>query len=247
MMKQRIVIKVGTSTLLESHDQSNSAFEAIAHSIKNLSGLYNIVLVTSGAVGFGMHHLSLTQRLSGESDIQALSAIGQIGLMERWRGAFQDSRVGQILLTANELSRSDSLKVTIGTITSLWSLDVLPIVNGNRAVAGGEAVFGDNDMLAARIATHIGAEKLILLTDQDGVQENFGTKDQARIHELGLLEAEKHIAEEKSYQGTGGMKSKLSAAKVALDSNTEAYIAHGSKTGSIEAVLAGKAGTKIVQ
>jgi glutamate 5-kinase len=245
MMKQRIVIKVGTSSLLMSNEQPRGTFETVAEGVKELSDKYDVVLVTSGAIGFGVRQLGFKSRPKEVSKLQAFSAMGQVGLMSRWQEAFHRSAVAQVLLTARELQESGQVQTLGKTLAALWDLGAIPIVNENDAITNEEITFGDNDKLAALVATSIGAQQLVLLTDQDGIQENFGTSAQRGIRYLSLLEAGQHINQTVTDHGTGGMESKLAAAQIALDNDIETYI--GSANNSITGLLAGNFGTRIVQ
>ncbi len=246
-MKERIVIKVGTSTLLGNHEQPRATFEYVAESINVLSTKYDIVLVTSGAIGFGVTTLSLEGRPTETAKLQALASLGQVGLMERWNQAMGKKPVGQVLLTARELEQLDNLGALQATFQSMWQLNILPIVNENDAITNDEITFGDNDKLAALVAHACKATKLILLTDQDGIQRNFGTTTQERIDVLSIKDVAQHVRDGGSEHSRGGIASKVIAAQIALDYGIETYIAYAATAGSAEAALAGKTGTKLIQ
>lgn len=247
MTKQIIVVKVGTSTLLGTHEQPSTTFEYVAESIRELQKQYDVLLVTSGAIGFGVRQLSLSTRPNEIHQLQALSMIGQVGLLRRWREAFEGITVGQVLVTRQDLERATTAGLFRESVRSVWQYGALPIVNENDAVSTEEISFGDNDRLAAEVAAALGAEKLIMLTDQDGIQGAFGTDDQRRLESVRIDEVDTHIHATKSVFGTGGASSKVQAARIALAANTEVYIAHAGHRGSTESVLSGKSGTKIVQ
>lgn len=247
MAKPILVVKVGTSTLLGTHEQPSVAFDYVAESIKELSAEYDIVLVTSGAIGFGVRHMALLERPSEVHDLQALSMIGQVGLLRRWREVFEGTTVGQVLVTRQDLERATTAGLFRQSVRSVWGYGALPIVNENDAVSTEEISFGDNDRLAAEVAVALGAEKLVILTDQDGIQAEFGTVNQRRLEQVQIDEIDGHIQATKSTMGKGGASSKVQAARVALEASVEVFIAHAAKPGSLQAVLAGKTGTKIVQ
>ncbi|NCU38092.1 glutamate 5-kinase [Candidatus Saccharibacteria bacterium] len=246
-MKDSLIIKVGTSTLLGAHELPSKSFDYIASSIIALRATYNVVLVTSGAIGFGVTQLGLHVRSSDVSELQALSMIGQVGLLRRWREAFDGETIGQMLVTRHDLEHAESRQNFIRSISSIWGYGAIPIVNENDAVSNDEISFGDNDQLAARVAVALGATRLVILTDQDGIQANFGTPLQARLSTVSLQEVGNHIQLNASAQGKGGATSKVLAAEIALNSGIEVYVAHAASSQAIERALSGNVGTKIVQ
>jgi glutamate 5-kinase len=243
-MKQRIVIKVGTGSLLKGDERPRSTFETIANGVTELSDNYDTTLVSSGAIGFGVRQMGLEERPLHLPKLQALSAIGQVSLMSYWQKAFGDIKVAQVLLTARELGQAQPLETFKDTLTSLWGMGAVPIVNENDAITNEEISFGDNDQLAALVAAHIGADKLVMLTDQDGIQEHFGSTRQQNVRHISLADATHHVEATKTAFGTGGMTTKLAAARIALEHSMDAYI--GSAVNPIADLLSGKSGTKIV-
>lgn len=246
-MKELIVIKVGTSTLLDTETKTSDTFRTVAEDIQTLSKSYDVVLVTSGAIGCGMQQLGMNERPTELDALQALSSIGQVSLMGKWHVAFGETTVGQILLTARELTQTLDVTTFKTTVQAMHQMGAVPIINENDAITNEEISFGDNDALAARVATVLGASKLVLLTDQDGVQRDFGSDTQARIPVLRIEEAIQHITEARSRLGTGGLASKLIAAGLAHGASIEVYIAAAVQPGASIQAIAGKTGTKIVQ
>ena len=246
-MRQTIVIKVGTSTLLGTNDRPSETFLFVADSIKRLRRTYNVVLVTSGAIGFGVRQLELAARPTTLHELQALSMIGQVGLLRKWREAFDGVTVGQVLVTRHDLERSTTAGLFRDSVHSVWEYHALPIINENDAVSTEEISFGDNDRLAAEIAVALQAKTLIILTDQDGIQAKFGTEEQYRLESVHIDEIADHITVTKSTLGKGGASSKIQAARIALEGGVRTYIAHAAIPASIEAVLSGKGGTNVVQ
>lgn len=246
-MKPVLVIKVGTSTLLGTHEQPSATFDYVAESIRSLRVRYNVILVTSGAIGFGVRQLRLEARPSEIHHLQALSMTGQVGLLRRWREAFEGITVGQVLVTRQDLERVTTAGLFRESVHSVWDYGVLPIVNENDAVSTEEISFGDNDRLAAEVAVVLGAEKLVMLTDQDGIQAEFGTENQRRLEVVRIDEVDSHIRATKSTMGKGGASSKVQAARIALEGGVEVFIAHAGKQAAVEQALAGNVGTKVVQ
>jgi glutamate 5-kinase len=242
-----LVVKVGTSTLLSRHEAPMGTFEVIANSIISLRERYRIVLVTSGAIGFGVVQAGIGMRPTEIAKLQALSMMGQVGLLRRWREAFDPLAIGQVLVTRADLERqasSDSFRQSVG---QLWEYGAIPILNENDAVSNDEISFGDNDQLAAEVAVAIGAQHLILLTDQDGIRSDFGTMSEQRIPEISVEDVGKHLTTAGSPVGKGGALSKVQAARIALEAGVEVMIAHAASPNSIHDALAGKIGTKLVQ
>ncbi len=247
MSKPILVVKVGTSTLLGTHEQPSQAFDYVAESIIALRRQYDIVLVTSGAIGFGVRQVDLAERPAEVHHLQALSMIGQVGLLRRWREAFEGVTVGQVLVTRQDLERARTAGLFRDSVRSVWEYGALPIVNENDAVSTEEISFGDNDRLAAEVAVALGAQKLVMLTDQDGIRAEFGTDAERRLERVRIDEVGGYIKATKSTMGTGGAGSKVQAARIALDAEVEVYIAHAAHPGSLQAALSGNAGTNIVQ
>lgn len=242
-----IVVKVGTSTLLGAHEAPSRTFEYIAKSIIDLRATHDVVLVTSGAIGFGVRRVGLSHRPEQLEQLQALSMIGQVGLLKRWREAFGDATLGQVLITRRDLEVDTTATMFLHSVQAVWAYDGIPIINENDAVSTEEISFGDNDRLAAEIAVVCDAETLILLTDQDGIQMNYGTDNQQRLAIATIEEALSHVTPTKSQLGSGGASSKLLAAQLALTAGIDVYIAHANHESSVEEALSGKVGTKIVQ
>ncbi len=246
-MKPILVVKVGTSTLLGAHEQPHSTFVMIAESIHALETEYRIVLVTSGAIGFGVRQVGLEARPTNVCQLQALAMIGQVGLLRQWREAFEHKSIGQMLLTRRDFGNRDAMAAFVCGIEQVWQYGGVPIVNENDALSNDEISFGDNDQLAAEVAVALGAERLVLLTDQDGIQADFGADTQRRLSEVSLEDASQHIRAGGSQFGRGGANSKLLAAARAIEGGSEVYIAYAASERSIESALSGKSGTKIVQ
>lgn len=242
-----LVIKVGTSTLLGTDEMPSTTFDHVATSIKHLRETYDIVLVTSGAIGFGVRQTGISERPHDLHELQALSMIGQVGLLRRWREAFGDLTVGQVLVTRQDLERNITAGIFRQSVAALWKYGAIPIVNENDAVSSEEISFGDNDRLAAEVAVAIDASRLVMLTDQDGVQAAFGTADQKRLEVVHINEIGNHIQIVRSHHGKGGAASKVQAARIALGAGIQVNIAHASTANAIEDALSGKVGTRVVQ
>lgn len=232
----RIVVKVGTSSLTYDNGCINiRRFEALCKIISDVknSGA-EIILVSSGAIGMGVGKLHLPSRPSDIAGKQACAAVGQCELMYTYDKLFSEYNhtVAQILLTAPDLMSEDRREKFVNTTDKLLSLSVLPIINENDTVATEEIVFGDNDTLAARVAVATGADVLVLLSDIDGLYD----KDPHKFSDASLIESVYEIDEKiealagtaGTSLGTGGMQTKIKAAKIATESGCDMIISNGS-------------------
>ena len=253
----RLVVKVGTSTL--SHDTGRLNLRRIEALARVLSDLKNegreIVLVSSGAVGAGIARLGLDRRPSGVAEKQALAAIGQGELMKIYEHFFSDygQTVAQLLLTKDVIDNPERRASAEQTFRLLFELGCLPIVNENDPVSsaqlelsnGDRLSFGDNDTLSAYVAALVDADLLVNLSDSDG----FYTADPRKDPSARLIERVSGITPELlsfaggagTAGGTGGMKSKLEAAEIALSAGIPMVLTRGSDPDVLYSVLDGSA------
>lgn len=239
-----IVVKIGTKIVL-----SKNIIDRIALEISKLVSEGNrVVVVSSGAIGLGRLKLSINENLT-LSKKQALSSIGQVELMKLYQEIFSKHHlnVAQILLTYSELNSRKSLLNLINTINELFKMNVIPIINENDAVAVEEIKFGNNDILASLVATTLQADKLVILTDVDGVFKDFGSPNQELVREVRDIKEVSRFLKGKRFElSTGGMKSKLQAGFTCMKSGVECIIANGFKENILKDVLNGTTGTKFV-
>ncbi len=245
----KVVIKVGTSTLTHSTGRLNirrfSELCRVISDVKNEG--YDIVLVSSGAIGMGVGKLNMPSRPSDIAMKQAAAAVGQCELMYIYDKEFSlyNHTVAQLLLTAPDLKSEDRHAKFSDTMNKLLDFGAIPIINENDTVATEEIVFGDNDTLAALVAESIGANLLILLSDIDGLYDkNPRTHSDARlIHSVyELTENIMSLGEGAgSSLGTGGMKTKLTAARIATEAGCDMVIANGEHPEIIYDILGGEA------
>lgn len=235
----KMVIKVGTSTL--SHDGGRVNIRRVEELCKVISDLKNsgieIIIVSSGAIGMGCGKLNFISRPDDIPTKQAAAAVGQCELMYVYDKLFSEYNhvVAQMLITASDI-RSDERHVNFSnTIGRLLELGVIPIINENDTIATEEIVFGDNDTLAAIVSTSINADLLVLLTDIDGLYSADPKKDPDAV----LISEVKELTDEimalgggsGSSLGTGGMKTKLTAAKICTEAGCDMIIANGTRPG----------------
>ncbi len=251
----RIVIKIGTSTLAYSTGHLN--IRHIEKLCKVVSDIKNageeIIMVSSGAVGMGMGKLGLKERPADLPLKQAAAAVGQCELMyvyDKLFGEFNHT-VGQVLLTASNLRDAVQHENFINTLDTLLELGVIPIINENDSVATHELRIGDNDTLAAFVAENVNADLLILLTDIDGLFTADPRKDPdakllPEVREL-TPEIEALAGESGTKVGTGGMVTKLKAAKTAMKAGCDMVIANGTDPDILYDIVAGKpVGTRFI-
>ena len=245
---KRIVIKVGTSTL--THDTGHINLRRVEELVRVLADLRNsgkeVVLVSSGAVGVGIGKLGLKNADRGTKEKQAYSAIGQSELMGIYGRLFSEygCSVAQILLTKNVLEDAVRKENAINTFGKLLDWSVIPIVNENDVISTEEIEFGDNDTLSAVVASLIGAQTLIILSDIDGLYSADPRTDSSAK----LVEEVNEITEELlstaggagSNRGTGGMLTKLLAARRATEHGVDMVITNGDNPKIIYDILDGK-------
>lgn len=231
----RIVIKVGTSTLTYATGRVNvRRFSALCRTVSDiLNSGAEVILVTSGAIGLGTGKLHLQGKPKDIAGKQAAAAVGQCELMYMYDKEFSEynQTVAQILLTAPDLKCDDRREKFHNTLEKLIEMGVLPIINENDTVATEEIVFGDNDTLAAEVAVSTGADLLILLSDIDGLytanpKDDPTAKLIPEVREItdGILALGGAAGSE---LGTGGMQTKLKAAKIATEAGCDMVIANG--------------------
>ena len=244
---KRIVLKLGTKVLLNHCKDVNA--KRINQLIQDVVYFrqkgYTFSIVTSGAVGFGMNLLGIEKRPTALKKVQALASIGQSLLMEKWTTFFQKNgiRTGQILLTYDIIENRKRFLYARDCFNALFEYDAIPIVNENDSVAVDELKFGDNDTLSALTANLVDADLLILFTDTDGVfnKNPYKHRDAECIRFIEQIDDEfLHGIEDKEDElSTGGMKSKLIAARLAAESGTGVIIANGYNP-ELRAILEGK-------
>lgn len=245
---KRIIVKVGTSTLNYATGKLN--IEKIELLVRELSDLSNqgreIILVSSGAVGAGIERLKKTQRPKTIPEKQALAAVGQGILMHLYEKLFAEygQTVAQVLLTKENSRQYSQFINSRNALLTLLDMGVIPIINENDAVAVDELKIGDNDTLSATVATLVDADTLIILSDIDGLYTANPAKDKNAqlLHEVTHItpEIEKMAGGAGSSMGTGGMSTKIKAAKIAVNSGTTMVIASGSERNILRRLLSGE-------
>lgn len=250
----RIVIKVGTSSLTYNGGKVNIGnIEKLARKLSDLSNMgKEIILVSSGAVGIGMGRMGLEKRPSEIPERQAAAAVGQTELMHLYSKLFSEFGivVGQILLTREVFAQNISKTNVCNTFERLLNRGIIPVVNENDSVSTEElefdenSTFSENDMLAALVSVLTGSDLLIILSDIDGFYTGDPRKDENAV----VLETVTDInGEIKRFaggngtaRGTGGMTTKLNAAKLCMENNVNVVIANGGNMDNIEKIVKGE-------
>lgn len=251
--KKRIVVKVGTSTITNEDGSINfRAIDRICKVLATVESLgYRVVLVSSGAIAVGVNKLRLSKKPEEIRMKQAAAAIGQCGLMHIYDKFFGEygKIVAQILFTSEDLEDEEKRVNLSNTLETLMEERIIPIVNENDSLSHTEIIskkkiFGDNDMLSAIVTNFTKAGKLIILSDIEG----FYDKDPRKNSDAKLISRVEEINEETmklaegsgSARGTGGMISKLDAAKYAMDRGIDLLITYGREPERIYDIIEGK-------
>ena len=243
----RIVVKVGTSTLAYPTGHVNlrrmSQLCRVISDFKNAG--YEMILVSSGAIGMGVGKLSLSRRPADIPGKQAAAAVGQCELMYTYDKEFSEYHhtVAQILITGSDVEQPERFHNFKNTMEQLLSWQALPIVNENDTVATQELGIGDNDTLAAIVATSLHADLLVLLSDIDGLfTANPRVDPSAKLIPV-VEELTPEIlalgGDSGSALGTGGMATKLSAARICMETGCDMIIANGTKPEILYSILEG--------
>jgi glutamate 5-kinase len=250
-MGQTIVVKIGTSSLTQP-DTGHLALATIASLVEQLTQLrqrgFQVVLVSSGAVGVGCARLKLSERPRTMALKQAVAAVGQGRLMRIYDDFFSvvQQPIAQVLLTRSDLADRGRYLNASNTFQELLNLGVIPIVNENDTVAVDELKFGDNDTLSALVASLVHADWLFLLTDVDSLYSADPRTDPlakpiAVIEKMeDLVTLQVQAGDRGSRWGTGGMATKISAAEIATDAGVRTVIMRGQHPENIARIVAGE-------
>jgi len=260
LYQNRIVVKVGTSTLTNNLGKSDlRSFDRIACVLSDIQNMgYEVILVSSGAIAVGTNKLQMKTRPTSLRLKQAAAAVGQCSIMYLYDKFFNDydKTIAQILLNAEDMKIEEKKENLSNTFDTLLEMGIIPVVNENDSVSYTEIesedkIFGDNDMLSAVVAILCRAQKLVILSDINGFYDS-----DPRFHpNAKLIERITEIDEgvqslaggAGSQRGTGGMKTKLQAAKLATAQGIDTIITNGKNPSALyEIVKGGSVGTLFV-
>ncbi|KAJ5815275.1 hypothetical protein N7474_007052 [Penicillium riverlandense] len=240
-----IVIKLGTSSIVDevTHEPILSILTLIVETVAQLrKDGHKVVLVSSGAIGVGLRRMDMEKKPKHLPRIQALAAVGQCRLMSLWDNLFSHLwvPVAQILLTRNDIADRSQYVNAQNTFEQLFDMGVIPIVNENDTLAVSEINFGDNDTLSAITAAMVKADYLFLMTDVDCLYTaNPRTNPDAEpievVSDIASLEAD--VSSAGSALGTGGMSTKIVAAKLGTSAGVTTIITKSSKPGNVHEIV----------
>ena len=246
---QRIVIKVGTSTLAYSETGKLNLYR-IEHLVREIADLRNsgkeIIFVSSGAIAAGMNKLGINVKPQTIPENQALAAVGQGVLMHIYEKFFAEygQTIGQVLLTKENAADEHARENSHNSLRAILDMGAIPVINENDAVAVDEIKIGDNDNLSAIVAKMVEADVLIILSDIDGLYSGNPKLDEnARlIDEVSVIDSEiERIAGGAGTKlGTGGMFTKIQAAKFATANGVTMLIINGATVGNLRKALNGE-------
>ena len=245
---KKVVIKIGSSTLIDKRGKPKKIWlKEFAKDIKNLiHKKKQIVIVSSGAIAMGCEYLKIKKNGLKVDKSQAVASIGQIELMDFYKKIFDKNKIkiSQVLLTLDDTEQRRRSINARRTIDNLLAMNIVPIVNENDTTATTEIKYGDNDRLAARVAQIISADCLILLSDVDGLytdnpKKNRETKLIKSVREIDE-NIKKYATRSENLYGSGGMKTKIEAAKICQLSGCYMAIANGNYKNPIKKIIQSK-------
>ncbi|MFC1567161.1 glutamate 5-kinase [bacterium] len=235
-MSKRYVLKIGSSLLTNEDGALNRDY--LEFLVKHISDALKkgteLLIVTSGAIATGIGRLGMHFEPKSLPEKQALAAVGQVVLMNEYKTIFNkyDHIIAQILLTRNDISNREGYINTRNTLLTLLNKNIIPIINENDTVSTEEIKFGDNDMLSALVASKVEADYLVILSDVEGLYTDNPkkNKDAQLVKEVEKIDDKiiDYAGTKGSMRGTGGMITKLNAAKLATGNGVEVIIANGS-------------------
>ncbi len=235
---KKIVLKLGSSTVVDRSGKFKKKWvSSLIQDIKKYGGNKKFVIVSSGAIALGQKYSKFKKKRVKLEMSQALAAIGQIHLAGEFQKLFDKFKIksGQILISPDDTEQRRRALNVRSTFDNLFKLKAVPIVNENDTTATAEIKYGDNDRLAARVAQIIGADTLIILTDVDGLYDKSKkiVKFVDKIDEKIIALVEK----DKNFYGSGGISTKLDAARICMNSGCHMFISNGKKNNPIERML----------
>lgn len=260
LYQNRIVVKVGTSTLTNEMGKSDlRSFDRLTCVLSDIQNMgYEVILVSSGAVAVGTNKLNMKERPSSMRMKQAAAAVGQCSMMFLYDKFFNDydKTIAQILLNAEDMEQEEKKENLINTFNALLEMGIIPVVNENDSVSYTEIesedrLFGDNDMLSAVVAVLCRAKQLVILSDINGLYD----ADPRLYPNANLIGRIEKIDETVyalaggagSRRGTGGMKTKLRAAELATSQGIDTIITNGKSPEALYEIAKGnKEGTLFV-
>ncbi len=244
---KKIVIKLGSSTVINKKGEFKKKWViSLIKDIKKYGKRKNFVIVSSGAIALGQKYLKIKKKKIKLEMSQAIAAIGQIHLAGEFQKLFDKYSVksGQILISPDDTEQRRRALNIRSTFNNLFKLNAIPIVNENDTTATAEIKYGDNDRLAARVAQIIGADTLIIFSDVDGLYD----KSKKIVKSVLKIDSKinSFIEKGKNAFGSGGISTKLDAAKICINSGCHMFIANGNKYSPLQNMLKTKIFTHFI-
>ena len=244
---KKIVIKLGSSTVVDKKGKFKKNWvSSLIKDIKKFKTKNDIVIVSSGAIAIGQNYLKIKKKRIRLEMSQAIAAIGQIHLAGEFQKLFNKYRIktGQILISPDDTEQRKRALNVRNTFDNLFKLKAVPIVNENDTTATAEIKYGDNDRLAARVAQIIGADTLIILSDVDG----FYDKSKRIIKTVSKIDEKIYslVDKNKNTYGSGGISTKLDAARICMNSGCHMFIGNGKKNNPINNMIKNKIYTHFI-
>lgn len=248
MSARRVVIKVGTSTLAPANGpiDIDYARDLVAQVCEVKNSGCDVLIVSSGAIAAGVQRLGLDGRPTDMPSLQAAASVGQVALVECYAGLFaeQGVAIGQVLLTRHDTGHREAFLHARDTLDRLLAMGVVPVINENDTVAVDEIRFSDNDTLAALVAAMVGADLVVLLSDISGLYDS----DPRAGDEARLLEQIDELTDDViaaaggsgSDVGTGGMATKVEAARVLMKAGIPLVVCDGRRSGVVVDAVEGR-------
>ena len=240
---KKIVLKLGSSTVVDSKGVFKKKWvTSLIKDIKKYGKGKSFVIVSSGAIALGQKYLKIKKKKIKLEMSQAIAAVGQIHLASEFQKLFEKYKIktGQILISPDDTEQRRRAINVRRTFDNLFKLNAIPIVNENDSTATTEIKYGDNDRLAARVAQIIGADELVIFSDVDGLYDKSKQKKIVKTVEVIDEKIISLIDNKKNNYGSGGISTKLDAAKICMNSGSHMFIANGKKDNPISNMLSKK-------
>ena len=241
--KKNIVIKIGTTSIIKNDKVDITLLKSLAELIIENKNQFNFVIVTSGAVGLGATKLNYKSRPKSLKRLQVASAVGQIELINQYEKIFKDKKmnIAQVLITKNLIDDREQFVNTTQALNELLSQEIIPVINENDVVATEELKFGDNDRLSAIVSIIVNAEKLIIITNKEGLY-NFNPDKNKDAKKIDYIEYDSNQLNEliplsKAGEGMGGFSTKIMASQISGFSGIPTNIISWSKSNLSKAIL----------
>ena len=246
---KKIVIKLGSSTVVDSKGNFKKAWvKSLIKDIKKFRERNDLVIVSSGAIALGQNYLKIKKKKIQLDMSQAIAAVGQIHLASEFQKLFDKQKIktGQILISPDDTEQRRRALNVRRTFDNLFKLKAIPIVNENDTTATTEIKYGDNDRLAARVAQIIGADTLIILSDVDGLYDK--SKNKKIIKTVFKIDSDINalVDNKKNSYGSGGIGTKLDAAKICINAGCHMFIGNGKKSNPINNMIKNKIYTHFI-